>query len=523
MGRRGDRLKSGIVPARNPGGWWQSRWCVALVLIATMVPLLYPSFPPLVDVAAHMGRYRVELDLAHSSSLQQFYDYHWAPIGNLGVDALVKILGPLLGLEPAVKLIVVAIPLLTAAGMLWIAREVHGRIPPTGYFALPFAYAQPFLFGFVNFALAMALALLAFALWLRLGRTDRTILRAILFVPISVILFFCHAYGWGVLGLLCFAAGSVRQRAAGRAWIEALWRSALSASALAAPLAIMLAWRGDTSGVPSGDWLNLGEKIWWLKSVLRDRWYWFDLASVALVAALFVQALRDPRLTFARALAVPGLTLVAAFVLLPQIIFGSAYADMRLTPYMIAILLLAVGLQRGSSRRFATLLAIAGLSFCVVRFTGTTISLKLAADDQEAKLAALEHVPHGARVATFVGAGCIDGWAMPWNDHLGSMVIVRREGFANDQWIVPGVNLLDVRYRQPGRFASDPSQTVRPNDCQPRRDWPIDQTLAELPAGSFDYLWLIDPPRFDPKLLEGNELVWRSPGSSLYRIKRSGA
>ena len=47
---------------------------------------------------------------------------------------------------------------------------MHGRIPPTAFFALPFIYGYPFLFGFVNFALSVALAFLAFGLWLRLGR-----------------------------------------------------------------------------------------------------------------------------------------------------------------------------------------------------------------------------------------------------------------------------------------------------------------------------------------------------------------
>jgi hypothetical protein len=492
-------------------------------MFATTVPLLYPSVPPLVDVAAHMGRYRVELDLAGSPLLQQYYGYRWAPIGNLGVDVLVKMLGPVLGLEPAVKLIVITIPLLTAAGMLWVAREVHGRIPPTAFFALPFAYAQPFLFGFLNYALAMALALLCFALWLRLGRLGRTTLRAALFLPISVIAFFCHIYGWGVLGLLCFSAEAVRQRTVGNSWLKACAHAARSVSVMVAPLAIMLWWRSDTQGAPSGDWLNLAEKLWWLKSVLRDRWLWFDLASIALVGALLAEALRNPRLTFSRNLAFSALALAAGFMLLPQIIFGSAYADMRLAPYMIAILLLAIRLRPEASGKFGTALAIAGLAFCAARFGAATISLKLAADDQKAKLAALDHIPPGARVATFSGAGCIDDWVMPWNNHLGSMVIVRRQGFSNDQWIVAGVNLLEVRYRQPGRFASDASQIVRPNDCRPRRDWPIDESLAQLPRDSFDYLWLIDPPPLDAKLVRGDELVWRGPGSALYRIKRPGA
>ena len=45
------------------------------------------------------------------------------------------------------KLIVLAIPPLTAASFLLVTREVHGRIPPTTFFALPFFYGFPFLFG----------------------------------------------------------------------------------------------------------------------------------------------------------------------------------------------------------------------------------------------------------------------------------------------------------------------------------------------------------------------------------------
>ena len=177
-----------------------------------------PPIPPLVDLLGHMGRYRVEL--GDSPWLERYYSFHWALIGNLGVDLLVMALAPLIGLEPAVKLIVIAIPAMTVAGFLWVAREVHGRIPPTAYFAIPFVYGYPFLFGFVNFALSMALAFLAFGLWLRLGRLGRTRLRAWLFVPISLVVFFTHAYGWGALGLLCFSAEAVRQHDRGERWCQ---------------------------------------------------------------------------------------------------------------------------------------------------------------------------------------------------------------------------------------------------------------------------------------------------------------
>ena len=196
--------------------WWETRLAVAAAILLAFVPLLYPTVPPLVDLLGHMGRYRVELDLDRSIHLQQYYAFHWAPIGNLGVDLLVYPLAMLIGLEPAVKLVVLAIPPLTVAGFLWVAREVHHRIPPTAYFALPFVFGYPFLFGFANFALAMALAFLAFGLWLRLARFGHFWLRTFLFVPISFVLYFCHTYGWGMLGLLCFSAEAVRQHDAGR-------------------------------------------------------------------------------------------------------------------------------------------------------------------------------------------------------------------------------------------------------------------------------------------------------------------
>ena len=85
---RADRM--GAEAARQPETtetvlpWWEQRWFLALVVLSTMIPLIYPPVPPLVDLFGHMGRYRVELDLATSPYLQRYYDYHWAAIGNLG-------------------------------------------------------------------------------------------------------------------------------------------------------------------------------------------------------------------------------------------------------------------------------------------------------------------------------------------------------------------------------------------------------------------------------------------------------
>src|SRR5438270_854783 len=81
---RAQDTAAGVTMQARP--WWISRTCIALLVFAATVPLLYPPVPPLVDLLGHMGRFRVELDAGHSPWLQQYYTYHWAPIGNLGVD-----------------------------------------------------------------------------------------------------------------------------------------------------------------------------------------------------------------------------------------------------------------------------------------------------------------------------------------------------------------------------------------------------------------------------------------------------
>ena len=221
-----------------------------------MLPLLYPPIPPLVDLFGHMGRYRVELDSAGrrgSRNITTITGRRSAISASISSSCRSR---KLIGLEPAVKLIVVPIPPLTAVGFLWVAREVHGRIPPTAFFALPFIYGYPFLFGFVNFALSVALAFLAFGLWLRLGRLGRTRLRGWLFVPISLVVFFSHTYGWGLLGLMCFSADAVRLHDRGRSWWRAGFEAALHTSVMALPIVAMLLWRSETHGGPTSSGSN---------------------------------------------------------------------------------------------------------------------------------------------------------------------------------------------------------------------------------------------------------------------------
>ncbi|HWK35039.1 hypothetical protein [Sphingomonas sp.] len=512
-------------PAAARLQWWQTRWFVLAAALICAVPLLWPEVPPLVDLPGHMARYRVQLGHGEYPWLAEWYNFRWALIGNLGVDLLIIPLAPIFGLELAVKLIVLAIPPMIAVGFLWIAREVHGRIPATALFALPLAYSYPFHFGFVNFALSMALALNAFALWLRMARTGHLTLRAVVFVPIAAVIWLAHTYGWGTLGVLCFSAELIRQHDLRRdrdgflqRWAVPWVHAGIACLPLAPPALLMVLWRSGHVSGQTGDWLNWRAKVMWVTMILRDRWIGFDVASVAVLFMVLFKGLRDPAIQYSRNLSLSALFLIAVFVLLPRIVFGSAYADMRLAPFMLGIALIALRPKPGVSTRAAMTLAIAGLAFFLVRIGGTTISFWMYDRVYDRELKALDHVPVGARLVSFVGETCNNEWKMTRLQHLPGLAMVRRLAYTNDQWSMPGAQLLTVRYRAAIPFSHDPSQIVTSVKCS--REWwrPVGVSLARFPRKAFDYVWVIRPPAYDKRLEAGLVPVWRDGNSALFKV-----
>jgi len=511
--------------------WWQTRTFVLVAALIALLPLLWPQIPPLVDLPGHMGRYRVQISRGEYPWFEDWYNFQWSLIGNLGFDLLIIPLAKIFGLELAVKLITLSIAPLTVVGLLWIAREVHGKIPATAMFALPLAYNFPFYFGFVNFSLSMALALNAFALWLRLARLGKLQLRAYLFVPISCLLWVCHTYGWGLLGILAFSAELIRQHDLRRRtdvpWHKDIWSgwvlpwffAGIHCLVLAPPAVLMVLWRsGEHVSGQTGDWFNWRTKMLWITQVFRDRWQLFDLACLGVLYLVLFKAVRDPTVQYSRNLVLSAAFLLIVYILLPRVVFGSAYADMRLMPYLLAIALIAIRPRPGITSRRAGVVAAIGFAFFVVRMAATGASFYLYDQSYKRELAALDHLPVGARLVTFIGETCYNEWKMSRLQHFPALALERRAAYANDQWSMAGGQLLTARYGYAKRFAHDPSQIVTDVQC-PREWWrPVARSLVVFPRDAFDYVWLIRPPAYDPRLEQGLIPVWRDGSSVLFRI-----
>lgn len=500
--------------------WWEHRAFLALVILLSGLPLWLPHIPPLTDLPGHMGRYAVQLSAGYPTPFAQWYAFEWHWIGNLGVDLLVQILGPWVGVESATKVVTILIPMLTAGGFLAVAKEVHGRIPPTAFLAIPLAYNYAFNWGFVNFALSMALAFLAFALWLRMEKAQAFRTRAVAFAALSLALWTAHIFGWALLCVLAFSAELVRHWDAGRRWAALPWMAGVHCLPLALPLLPMALTfgNGGAGGQPFGHtWFNWTLKERWLTSILRDRWEWFDKASIAVLGLILIAASLGWLLRRQRPAGLPlviaAAIMAALFVLMPFALLGSAYADMRLAPYALATAILAIG----APRRLASAIALFALTFFGIRTAANALSLDAYDASYRAELKALAHVPAGSRVLGLVGKSCGTTWGVHRLDHLPSMAIVRRQAFSNDQWQASGAQLLTVTYAAAGRFAADPSQFVIETRCERRERMAFPRALATFPRTAFDYVWVIQQPD-EAADFRGLQPVWRSGRSALYRI-----
>lgn len=492
--------------------WWQRRSCLAALIILFALPFAIGDFPPLIDLPAHMARYHVGANLAESRDLARYFTFAWRFLPNLGVDLPVIALAPLIGVEPATRLVVSLIPALAAAGMLGIARAAHGRLPATAFFALPLAFAYPMIFGFVNACLAVALAFVAFGLWLHLDGQRHTGAAALLAAIAAPIILTAHIVGYGVFGLTLLGASLGRAIESRTPWPRAIRDTAFACLPAAWPFLILLLWRTGTAPPTSG-WLDWHTKASWLGGLLRDHSAPFDIASAALVyLVMLLPLIRPARFTYAPRIAVPGLILWILALGLPTTLI-TQFASVRLIYIACALTVLAVR-PRGETPLW---LPLAGLAFVALRLLSVSWSTLNAHRTYDRELAALDHIARGSRVIALEAMDCDRHWQPARLTHLPSMATVRRDAFVNDQFVTSEGQLMGLNPARPTLkawlnpivFASPCARwDVRPT---------IGQALATLPWRDMDYLWLIDVPaelrpsdaRLKPEWQAGNSILYR--------------
>lgn len=487
---------------------------VLLSALAALPACLAPVLP-FTDLGGHIARYAVQLDAGRSEVLRNWYTFEWGLLPNLGVDLLVQLLAPVMGLEPAVHLIVGSIPSLMVSGMLLLSRSAHGRIGVNALYALPLAISLPYLYGFVNFALSIALAFHAMALWIALER--RPVLRTAVFVPIGFLLWLCHLVGWAVFSLVAGMTALVANWRAGKGVTGTVIATGLmTAPLLLGPIIGALQPKEGSEFVALLANNDPPRKFAWLMMAMVDRWLLWDAAGVGVIAFVLYISLRTRGFVIHAGLMMAALVLLALFLLMPDTIMGSRFADMRLGPVILALFLLAsapnsTGKGPLVDPRLTRWLLIGGLVFGGARLATNTASMALQGSRFAETLTAIEAVPRGVNLVSLYIDVCED-WNTDRRRHIMGYGLARRHLFDNGQWQLPSGQLIKIHNPRLAPFDRDPSTITFLKPCGVSPALP--DVVAAIPR-RVRFLWVI---RIDPETrLPGWEPLRKTADSVVYR------
>ena len=501
------------------------RWpAVTIICILFLLPWLFVRVPPIIDVPGHMGRMAVAL-APSDSALHQFFSFTWVPVLNLGSDALIVALSPALGLMGATWLVCAATPVITALGVIAVARTLNPRGATALPWALMFVMNWPFLYGFLNYSLTIGCALLAVALWFRLEH--RLILRAAMFPILLPLLMVSHAVG-GAMATIIIASQEAGRRE--------IWRRSNWTLSTATDLARAL-WplSGVVAFVILWMWMAppTGGETRWLASLkvdavimaLRDQNIMLDIASVAAAFAVLILGRRWGA-RYRNGTLVPVIAVASLVVLAPSVLNSAHHIDTRLAP---VALMLALALQdwSGVSPDRRRWVAVAGSLLLVVRLIVTTTSFIGYDRSYASELSALDQVRPGARILSFVAVGCkLSDWKRHRLEHISNLATVTHQSWVNAHWEMDGVNMLHVRYRPDAQYYKDPSEFVFPERCidmerptAQRSRRTLQETLTVAPIDRADYLWLVNARLPTDYVGPPLDKLWSNGRSEIYAVR----
>ena len=492
----------------------------ALLLIAAVMPVLWPNLPPaMVDYNNHLARMFV---LARDGTAQAhpYYQVTWSLIPNLAMDLIVPGIGRYIGVEMANRLFYLLSQLLIVTGAMALEYAVKRRLQIAGFVALIFLYSTPFTFGFENFEFGLGCALWGFAcaVWLQ----DRSwLVRFSTHTAFIALLFAAHLFALGIYG---FAAGL---HELWRNWSRrASLREAFARfSALAIPpvllAGLMIAGNGSVGG--SGNAWAFGDKATWILHILSG--YNMAVSEIGVLALiwLMVALARRGALRFEQS----GVWLLAGFsalyLAMPFRLFDTAFVDMRVLVALALIVpaFIFVSFPDAIWRRIAIALAMA---ITIINVSDVTIVWLSYRDDFAAAKKSFELLPKGAIVMT---AQTGDGGDPPADlrdypmFNVPTLAVHYASAFSPHLFTAPGKQ--PVTSRTPWRRLEFPERGFLPvkflkyvaEHGAPDGTPPFVQNWAR----DFDYLYLIGPPIPNP-MPDRLDFVIGAPRFALYRVRK---
>lgn len=403
-----------------------------ILLAVTIAPILFVEIPPLTDLPNHLARLHILANIGTEPALQQNYQVSTALTPNVLVDWILTPLVRIWDVYDVGRLFVVATMVVTYLGVLLLSAQFFSRLTLWPALALPILYNHAFSWGFLNFSFGIGIALLSFALWLRL-EIESVWRNFCILLVLSVILYLTHMMAFGTFAVIVSAYRLSVAHARGELWNKKfLARFAVGYSPFALAFLVFYLWLGEDGlvGERITAYGDLNSKIRAILSPTMFTGRLEDLLLFLVYLVLAISLIWQKRLILARNTGAPLLCLAAISMAMPLSLFGIWGVDFRLPP---VLLMLAIAATRPTGVDGPTPGPAISTIVClmvVVRVATLWPQLE-AADEQFVKFReASKEIPEGARVLATLDVTS-DRLALPskayW--HLVLLAVIERNVF----------------------------------------------------------------------------------------------
>jgi hypothetical protein len=444
-------------------------------MLATAVILCMPviliSPVPLVDFPNHVARAEILARYASTPQFQTEFALAWGPIPNVAVDIILQ---PLMWWLPpldAARAFLIIVILTHVFGAHLLGRSIHGRFTWSAIPAAAFVYSSFFLYGFVNYALGVAVFMFAVA-HLLAWREQWSGLRWIVQLLLTTAAYFAHLTAFGFVGIVvcAMAVRDLRTRA------FRVNRTVLELSTLVpGVLCFALFMQGDGQ-VGEVIYNSLHGKIAILASVIRSYTLAVDLALAIGILILIAISLRAPRSGFSSILVLPIAILALGALVAPKQLLTSSGLDGRFI--LPALLLATVSIRAFDGYELVKRLTMVAAVLFLLRVGGIYLSWQELSIDVRSGMALFKEIPIGARVLPLrLRPEGLDATKRDASfTHVVHYAVMERSTVT--------AGLFAQRGQQPLVYRAPPARELLSMDARSAN------TIATLQATQYDWLWV---------------------------------
>jgi len=438
----------------RPAVWWTG---VVLLFAALGVPLLAVQVPLLTDYPNHLARCYVLAFGEGDPVLSRMFSTHWQIIPNIAIDLILPPLMHVFSPFVAGRIMLCLCLFVPVSGAIALSHAYFGRRSfwqLTPGFA---AFNALFLMGFMNFEIAIGIAMWGAAAWIhyREQRPWQAIASGMIVAPA---VFFFHLMGCffyallvGCYELFAILDGGVRER---DGLIHGVKRASFAAIPFLVPACLYLLSPLDKVSSAPG-WGSYSRRVWSLLVPFLDYSVVWNLLVIAPVIGFLAYCVATRRADASRPGLLAAAILMVAYVVLPTSFKRGWWVDTRMIA-MLGFLIFAVFLPRGlSSRQQTTSALVLGILLAAKIAFITTVWIHSQQDVRDVRQV-IASVEPGSRVLdAYVTKDDNPEW-------FAAMPIWRRIPHLNPTyWHLGSLVLLDRRAFWPSIFAIETQQPIR--------------------------------------------------------------